>query len=642
MRHMRKRRLSLIAIISLISIIYLLFAHEIARLHLVYAAELYERKSISFFSQILMPNTIQIPQDKIARLTTVINKQIGMPRFDYNPLQESLQTQFWSELYESPAMQALGAIKVSVDRLGNSALDLQERIAHLDQQIYALDSAGKDASKYRVDKATLQKEYTELSANREKMLVDQKKAEDDLFKQVEELLTKKLAPELFKILSDPELQRLRAQEYVSEEDRKKFIVEKAKELGITSEDLEKVMSSAYLYIIFLTDYDRSLVKDQKTEKRTVTYYLSGGVAWFKFVVLEDQVSIEALKIIRTDESASADPDTNYPFSSLDGDTGAFVKASEGLAEKLKLETLNIDDFALKTGLVEVSGSKVRFPLGKKEGIFVDQKFRVYEKEKHGERIIEKKRGFFYVDKIGDNISNKDELSHGKLVIRGAEPGMQIREFSNTGIDVSLRLSAGQIKIEPGDLQTSGYSLNIEKDFSAPIYALNLTVQYDVGRNVQIPQSFFTVGGDVGLLMSTDGISIQPYNKEPELPLYFDVYAGFMKKLYIRRIALCFEPLIQYQSIMLSHTEDKDTVRFDSGTVSLLPKVGIEFAIREDVNIGFTVGSSVPILSTNEWSGKYSSAKGTAVDLAKDIIGPEVTYPKTLLGFYVSYCLPKYW
>ncbi|MFH1006541.1 MAG: hypothetical protein V1800_03445, partial [Candidatus Latescibacterota bacterium] len=83
-------------------------------------------------------------------------------------------------------------------------------------------------------------------------------------------------------------------------------------------------------------------------------------------------------------------------------------------------------------------------------MFLDQKFRVYERFADEAGAQEwKKKGFFVVRRIGDNTANPQVPSYGKRIIGGYEPGMRVREFPRVGIDVALRPGLSGLTIPKG-------------------------------------------------------------------------------------------------------------------------------------------------------------------------------------------------
>ena len=85
------------------------------------------------------------------------------------------------------------------------------------------------------------------------------------------LMEQKLVPEITKILSYE--MDMRAQNLVGEAARNGFLAQKAKENGITLEQIEKVMNSAYLYLPVLTSY--TMKKSDNSD--TYTSMVNGGI-----------------------------------------------------------------------------------------------------------------------------------------------------------------------------------------------------------------------------------------------------------------------------------------------------------------------------------------------------------------------------
>jgi hypothetical protein len=565
----------------------------------------------------LTPRAAQISEDKLSKLMTAIEEQIKMPRFDYNILPKSLSFQFHerSSEYCSKTLKEIDSINVSIEQIEDSL-----------------------SPEKRTNSPITLRQLLDQKSN---LLNQRKMAEESLVQQILEIATETLTPVLFRILSDPNLQRLRAQEYISEEERNKFIVTKAKELGITSEYLEKVMNSAYLCVVVLTNYSKTLEEKTETEEEIkkqndgtltstqvtkkviiVTNELAGHIIWFKFANLEKNPHMQFLKMVGVESSYFLvfDHEDKTDEQSLEG--AVFNGAVKKFVANLDLETRRIEDFRLKAGIIELNRSKVGFALGKGEGLYIGQKFLVYERQKIGDKIGEKKRGFFYVDKIGDNIS-KDELSYGKIVIPGAEPGMQICEFPTTSYYLGIGIGYGTAKVGPAESLSFKIKkgvripiIRIKKEINVPINTLNINVNYDLGRFTKIPQLFLTTGinlGNIfsGLDSSIDGIISDSDNESLDVN-YISLYIGGLKKYYIHRFALYFEPLIQFQKLYMELGVGEDEY-----VSSFFSNVGVEFALKEDLSV----------------NAELNIKLGTEESI--------VTYPKVFLGAHMTKNLSKW-
>jgi hypothetical protein len=308
-------------------------------------------------------------------------------------------------------------------------------------------------------------------------------------------------------------------------------------------------------------------------------------------------------------------------------------------------------FPVTTGVVHVAGSEVSFGMGKAEGLYIDQKLLVYEKQKRGDKIIEKKKGFFYVSKVGDNTPDergfrKDELSRGKLIIRGAEPGMDVREYPTTNVDFSIRFKMGGVNIGSGFLSSDGCGLNVVQEVRSNIAALSGAFQYNTARYLKIPQLFATVGADIGIA-PVENVTIKPYNvwgsEEISLGTYVNFHFSLLKKFYIGRVALYAEPLAGLQIFDISGKGNgENKTSFSNKSKAFLINSGVELALREDINIGFLTSFRFPIGEQNLWSGYYTPDEGKKAELFSDFMGPEVAYPNPFFGVYLNYSLPTFW
>jgi len=619
-----------------------------------YSAEKYNRKSISIMSEVLLvPTAEDITPGRSQELLSAIRLKIKLPRFDYNFMPNSQEKGFWekSETYFQGTMRSLGSvissikeINIQISSVDESIKGVQTEIDRLDKLIKSATEQGSDTSsykkerdKYNKQKREHQKKRNSLNSQKTNLENQQRALEETLFQQSSVLLSETVSPNITTILTDPDIQKMRAKKYVNEIDKQSFIVSKAKELGIESMDLEKVMDSAYVCLAMLTDYDYGYSRDEKNNKRVLTYNLNGCIIWYKVVMSEDnkQATIELLKPIRTSGSASGDPDETNPYSKVDPDTVIFRSAVSSFVGKLEIETRKIEDFMLKAGVVEVSKSNLGFPLGNCEGLYMGQKFRVYEQIKRGEQIKTKKCGYFYVTNISNNESDPELLSYGKIVISGAEPGMQVKEYPTKGYYFNVYFNKGMMSLKPGTIQTDYYDLIVKKEKEKPVSILSLSADYDLGRSAKIPQLYATIGINVGGA-SFDKVTIKPFDDEPS-NTYLDIHAGIIKKVYIGRIALLIKPLAKYQMFSISNSDDDgNSANFRTNTYSFCPSTGLELALRENFNIGFNLNFNLTLGTTNKWSGSYTPKDGGPTALFDGYItGPDIVYPKILYGGYIN-------
>jgi hypothetical protein len=346
--------------------------------------------------------------------------------------------------------------------------------------------------------------------------------------RAEELLKEIVVPTVIKVLN--EQMEVRAKELISEEERNSFIVIKAKEIGLTAEHFEKILNSAYMYLPILIDYSHEsvsmkvLTEDLKiVEKQGIGYTLKIGIIWFSLKVSGGKERVTAVKQIEV-TAGGWDPN----------DSKAFTVAAKSLEDDLRIKTVTLYQFRLYGQVLECSNGKVEFDLGMKEGVLIDQKFRVYEKveDRNGNYKLDKK-GFFMVSYVGDNVS------YGKPIIGTYDSGMLVEEFPRHNIDVLWRINTRSVNIA---LQ---FKINRETEIGIPMY-------FDFWRA---------------------GVSAGEENDKA----YVGLYCTVIKKYYVKRFAFMVGYRYDYHKI----SEEN----WPGGVHLLSATTGIEVAMREDFYFG---------------------------------------------------------
>ena len=473
-------------------------------------------------------------------------------------------------------------------------------------------------------------DYEPLPPALTERFVEEAGAEDSLsVEEVGEVLTETVAPTIMRILDLKK--EMKAKGLVSEEERRSFVVRKAKELGITAEHLEKVMNSAYLFLPVVTGYERK-VKEEK-EKKTVSYSLRGGLAWFH---LRADGRMEPLKVVEAHGRGLAEPDSTYKWMGrkLKGDEYAFLRAADWMAKNLAVRTAELEEFRLKGEVVDAGWSWVEFNLGKAEGLFVDQRFRVFEDYEEGGKVRRAKKGFFFVRQVGDRISR------GKVIIGSYEPGMYVREFPRIGIDLVPRFYLAPLMVKTdvlsyagkkGELKLSGDTLSVP--------SLELALQANSARYTGIPQSFLTVGLYAGLAPVKDARLKLGDEEKKAVGFCLGGYLGIMKKYYIKRLALVGEVRYQLHRLTFARSfkeEQKLSYSQEERLLSLCG--GLEVALREDLNFGICAGYTVG--KGDGWTEKWSQkVKGEEREETHKFTGPEVDRRGTFFGLHLVYSPP---
>jgi len=226
---------------------------------------------------------------------------------------------------------------------------------------------------------------------------------------------------------------------------------------------------------------------------------------------------------------------------------------------------------------------------------------------------------FYDYRIGDNILSINKRSYRKSVTGRAGYEIQSSGTLLAGYCLSIGLKRGNVKISPFEVQRVDHAIRAKRETELPITMLNITSSYDLGRMINTSQLFATLGldyGSVKLAFNDDIRKFPPTGWSTFGLSYFDLYIGCLKKYYIGKIGLYFEPLIQYQGLSMKLSGLAPGV---NRALSFSPNVGIEFAIPGNIILGFALNVRTPI-----------SLRTVTKDL-----GLKIDFPKAFLGAYVG-------
>jgi len=442
------------------------------------------------------------------------------------------------------------------------------------------------------------------------------------------LMQTKLMPTIKSILEGAMDER--AGEFVSEEGRQTFMATKAKELGITLDEIEKVMNSAYIYLPILTKFEHKKVKGKNNYEVT----LEGGIIWFHLDVTGHEPVIK-LRLSQTTLSKG--------FGSEDF---SFENATENFARNLEVATRSIPEFKLQSTIAEVDGGNITFGLGMKEGIKMDDCFLVGEWIDYGNGIEFEHSGWVRVGTVGHNQKNNINRSSGWAVKRGSwARGMSVVEHPRLRIDIGVKPMLYFMEVSKGDIPVpifSGGYITIEEDFNDPAFGFDIDAHFNISRFTGSRQTFFLVGGNVatlpGLKFSTENDFIRMTTTPP---FVWGFHGGIMKKWYVGQLAFtgAVKAGARYftveQDFTFGITDYTYTIQNNAFGVQF--EVGLDWAATPDVNIGI-LGGFRGFADTETWT----------LAINPEVIGvtvwddnfPKVNHSGAIFGLYIHYTPPE--
>lgn len=445
---------------------------------------------------------------------------------------------------------------------------------------------------------------SEITSNFERVCLSKKyKSVDELKSDVEYYL----APELVKILDINK--EIRALALVTEAERNSFIATKAKSLGISAEKVERIMNSGYVVIPFIKKYLASrdtivkVVDKKELRVPAVKVALKGGLVLFRVNFKANQYSVKPEYEVEDESESSFEIKEGNIVAAEDT---AFMNSANSIAFKFELTMRNL--FKLYSPISEVGFNSVSFPLGKRDGIRIDDGFNVVEMvEQPSGEIKPRNVGFVRVTKVDA------EFSRAQIIIGGVfwgrlERGMMVEERPRFPFDFVLAGFLPPVKIQTGKFKLNEIRVNndtLEITSHGKFgYTGRFNINFNIGRSLesQISQFWFVLGGSVGVIP----IQAKFFEEDVNTAIFGRFDLGLMKKFYFRRLALTLESSVSYSNFKFSikKTEGSDTVEYalspSSWFFGITAGSGVEFVITPDVNVGGRVYYQVTP-KTAEWS-----------------------------------------
>ncbi|MBO8151802.1 MAG: hypothetical protein H0Z30_04850 [Candidatus Marinimicrobia bacterium] len=399
-------------------------------------------------------------------------------------------------------------------------------------------------------------------------------------------IEKFLLPEIYKILDASK--EIRAKEFVSETDKNFFIVLKAKELGITSDELIKVMNSSYIAVPFISEF----VKTKKKDK--IQYKISGGIVWYHIKFYPDK-KIEYACKIESWGIGSAEKKGKYTILNrkYNADEFAFMTAVNSLALNLQVKTRELKFFKLEAPIISINKRTIYLTLYKEDGLKEDHPFKIGEwiEDKDG-NLEFRYSGFVRINKVS---SKKENLSTGLAIYKGDWARSMIAvEHPYLGIDIAFKPRIAPIIVKKGAVLTDKFLLLFGNSLGQAT-AIDLNLNLSISPYIHSFQTFLVGGAGVGIvpvktkLYSDIPSIIFNWPKESIFATMVNGHIGFLKRYYFGPFAIHLEGLAAFQRLFITDEYKDTTVYIYNNSFGTRLNLGLEYALGIDTNIGFFVG-----------------------------------------------------
>ncbi|MFH1762497.1 MAG: hypothetical protein ABIA63_15465, partial [bacterium] len=417
-----------------------------------------------------------------------------------------------------------------------------------------------------------------------------------------------------KILSVVDMQKeARAANLLTEQQKNSFFSDKVKELGITAVELEKVMNSAFIYIPFAGKYAK--ITNKKTKR--ITTSLQTGILWYRISTKGEKPKAKLVVKKASMSLGFAKEGKSYIGKGglLNADVFSFRSMVKNCARNLLVATQEMPEFRLSSQVTEVDGGKVGFPLGKTEGLWVDDKYKIVEFMEDDEGSVkQEENGWVIVKSVADSNSKEGYKSKAFKVAGDPMEGVIISEFPRIPIDILLKF-----KRFPYSNATENFSgTYIDSLEVSGGYGLQIDAQYNIGRYIGINQLFFDFGFGLGW-GGAKGKAIVLGSGTSELKSVSNTCFDFslLKKFYIGRMALMIQPVFGIQSVAVDAGEIPGLLttyyyELRNSGAGIAINTGAEYALTPAMNLGLGLGYQL-YGKSKEWD--FYGKAGTTGDWA---------------------------
>jgi len=437
-------------------------------------------------------------------------------------------------------------------------------------------------------------DFNQLSKSQVRAFLDKANALDEVTSEsLSEAMETTIIKDIMDILNDPEIQKMRSENFKSESDFETFAATKAKSLSLTAEQLGQLMNSAYIYLPYISSIET------KTEKKDLKIDMAGGIIWWKVNISSDgEVSVDEVLNAETKTMNSIDLDAKdmfgnkkkydkYTFGDKSYKTNpqSYVQGGAMLAfaKNLNVKTRELADFKLQAQVIEKDAKSYGFQLGLGEGLHLDDPMFLVEfsEDSEGNEKIDK-IGFLRVSKSANNKEDKSALSSATQMYGDAgDVGSVVMEHPRLGIDVRLRLGMKSgLNIEPNHFLYDG---ELIEETAKSAFMMGLDFSYNLAPIIGVSQTFLDFGFNLGVLNTklTDFAVEQKW-----APFMWDAGMGVSKKIWFGRMSVPIGVAGKYQAVTIANSEGAS---LSFGGAGVTANVGFEYMINADIIFHAGVG-----------------------------------------------------
>jgi hypothetical protein len=419
---------------------------------------------------------------------------------------------------------------------------------------------------------------------------------------------------------------------------------KMKGSGLTTQDILKVLNSAYLYMPVVKSYREEVTKDRAEVE------ISGFILWYKITLAPDGTASATLLPKSTFLETGSGSVAQNKEKSLDLLRDAKAQALESWATSLGLSLKRVPDFELSGEILSVDGATVSARIGSREGLGLDDGYTVIENYEDSRGTVRKREiGFFRAESIANNQSNSNAVSKFyPHITGGVERGAIIKEHPRLGVDIVIRPKYYQWRLPK---ETTPLTRAVF-DSQSPQYALREDVTAAYGVDIGALINTAKVSGVRQLFLALDfglGFGNASFTTDaPDgiAPFILNGYLGILKKLWVRRVNFQLGASLGVDAVQLQVSSsdtpgDLESLAFVTGGIRF--DAGLEFMITPDVMMAaygsYKVGIA-PIVSELRFRSSEPDEPTIVKVPFTQTNFDRISFTGYTVGFSISYALPS--
>lgn len=399
-----------------------------------------------------------------------------------------------------------------------------------------------------------------------------------------EILQQTLLKDIEKVLSDPDIQRVRGLDIEDESARIQLARVKGREYGLTEDMIEILMNSAYIYLPYISSIS------QKLENSTHSCTVEGGILWYRVHIASDGSASLILRQSATSSGlGSADASKQSLFSSDTFQVGeksyktypsqyALYDAVQAMMKNLSVKMKEMPEFSLSAQIIErLPGNRYSAELGMREGVFLDDGYYIVDLFENAKGEIQKRTiGYARITKNADNRQDRNrylrsiaQAHYGKRIMEGA----MLMENPRLGTEVSLNVGSRNGLSIPKEAANGLY---LEDAKSA--LEINANLAYNLAPITGITQFFYDLELSYGLPIveySSSAINTFAYT--------FAAYTGVSRRFWQGRHALAVSAKIGYDRFVTTSSDMSVATNAAGG------KAGMQYSFMLSPNLHLNLG-----------------------------------------------------